>query len=335
MKIVRNIKGRVMSFKIHLKDALRPWRDISYAVGGFMYDFARFWRHGGWRHHGRRSVRDYKAVKIYHRLEKSLSFRERRADSGLAAAQELVRHLDRSAATPAAWTFHEKVGVKVLGEYIAASDPLVGAPGIVTFHEKHAADAPDFGGAVEVTATSLQKGRLDDPEAFFNSRASVRDFAPVGVPLADIERAVTLALKTPSVCNRQASHVYCLHRREDIDRALSLQNGNRGFGHEIPCLLVICADLTAFDTAAERYQHWIDGGMFSMSIVWALHALGYASCCLNWSKTPGDDRRIRSLLPIRPEHSIMMMLAVGQPNDRIRACYSARKPVPEFLEIIN
>src|SRR3546814_1994141 len=77
----------------------------------------------------------------------------------------------------------------------------------------------------------------------------------------------------------------CSSDLEIIDRALSLQNGNRGFGHEIPCLLILCTDLSAFDTAGERYQHWIDGGMFSMSLVWALHALGYSSCCLNWSKT--------------------------------------------------
>src|SRR3546814_20513526 len=89
--------------------------------------------------------------------------------------------------------------------------------------------------------------------------------------------AVELALHSPSVCNRQASYVYCLQSREIIDRALSLQNGNRGFGHEIPCLLILCTDLSAFDTAGERYQHWIDGGMFSMSLVWALHALGYSS----------------------------------------------------------
>src|SRR3546814_11150576 len=84
------------------------------------------------------------------------------------------------------------------------------------------------------------------------------------VPSAVIEEAVELALHSPSVCDRQASYVYCLQSREIIDRALSLQNGNRGFGHEIPCLLILCTDLSAFDTAGERYQHWIDGGMFSM-----------------------------------------------------------------------
>src|SRR3546814_11683998 len=70
------------------------------------------------------------------------------------------------------------------------------------------------------------------PQNFFRTRASVRDYSSAPVPSAVIEEAVELALHSPSVCNRQASYVYCLQSREIIDRALSLQNGNRGFGHE-------------------------------------------------------------------------------------------------------
>src|SRR3546814_17345465 len=81
------------------------------------------------------------------------------------------------------------------------------------------------------------------------------------------------------------------------------------------CLLILCTDLSAFDTAGERYQHWIDGGMFSMSLVWALHALGYSSCCLNWRKTPSEDRKIRKMSPIRPEHRILKLPEVGRRND--------------------
>src|SRR3546814_4434684 len=43
------------------------------------------------------------------------------------------------------------------------------------------------------------------------------------------------------------------------------------------------------------YTTLFRSGMFSMSLVWALHALGYSSCCLNWSKTPSDDRKIRKM----------------------------------------
>jgi len=89
-----------------------------------------------------------------------------------------------------------------------------------------------------------------------------------------VKRAVSLALKTPSVCNRQAWFVYHIDDQSIIGRCLELQNGNSGFGHKIQSLLIIASDLKAFDTGGERYQHWIDGGMFSMSLVYALHPWG-------------------------------------------------------------
>src|SRR3546814_2282591 len=78
-----------MSFINIAKDVLRPLRDVVSAGYGFLSDYARFYRYAGWRRMDRWSVRDYKAAKIYHRLEKSLSFRARRGQSGIGAAREL------------------------------------------------------------------------------------------------------------------------------------------------------------------------------------------------------------------------------------------------------
>ncbi|WP_052185419.1 nitroreductase family protein [Halopseudomonas pelagia] len=326
-----------MKISKNVKDALRPIRDIVSTYLGYQYDFYRYFRYAGWRLPSRYSVRDYKAAKIYHRLEKSLSFRNRDPESGWSAADDLVRHLKRSQAIKGGFTFHEKIGLKVLGDFIALApvqqkqDRL----GVIDFWQQHKDIASGQGGVLEKNLVSLQSGKLADPEAFFSSRVSVRDFSSEAVAKEDIEKALLLALNTPSVCNRQATFVYCLNARSDIDTALLLQNGNRGFGHEIPCLLILCADLSAFDTAGERYQHWIDGGMFSMSIIWALHSLGLSSCCLNWSKGPGDDLKLRKLIDIKDEHTVLMMLAVGVARENVKVCYSARKTVTDFYHYMD
>ena len=195
------------------------------------------------------------------------------------------------------------------------------------FCKKNTVLASTSGGVIDTSAEKIASGKLDNPEQFFLTRHSVRDFKADPVPKELIDRTLQLAMKTPSVCNRQAWHVYHLDKRSSIDRALSLQNGNRGFGHEVPCLLVITSDLKAFDTSGERHQHWIDGGMFSMSIVMSLHALGLATCCLNWSKGPIDDLKFRKLINIEDSHSVMMMLAVGYASDDLKVCYSARKSI--------
>ncbi|WP_064504886.1 nitroreductase family protein [Frateuria defendens] len=313
-----------------LKDALRPARNVLAALCGFGYDFSRYVRYAGWRGRRDRRKKDYKAVKAYHRLEKSLSFRQRRQGSGWDAAGDLVRLLSRGGFDAAALGYHETVGIKVLRDFVAAA-PAEAPRREVSEFLRRAALWPAEGGVLELSAEALRAGRLDDPERFFLSRHSVRDFRPEPVPQALLERAVRLAMKAPSVCNRQAWHVYQLDRRESIDRALALQNGNRGFGHEVPCLLIVTADLRAFDSHGERFQHWIDGGMFAMSLVLALHALGLASCCLNWSRGPLDDLALRRAVAIDGAHTVIMLMAVGYASERLKVCYSARRPLASIL----
>lgn len=316
----------------YLKNYLRPGRDAIFVFFGFIYDYYRFLRYAGWRGHGRVDVRDYKAVKIYHRLEKSMSFRTRRPGAGFGAASDLYE-LMRKRKSVAPYRFHERVALGVLDKYLRSTN-LGESRVSLEMSDLLVRSAPhklDDGGSLVISSAKLTEGVLSDPERFFLSRYSVRDFSTREVDPALIERALNLALKTPSVCNRQAWHLYQVHSREVIAGALRHQNGNVGFGHEVPCLLIITSDLRAFDTSVERYQHWIDGGMFSMSMVLALHSLGVASCCLNWSKGMLDDLRLRKIVPIQPEHTVVMMIAVGYSRDELNVCSSARKPVVEFF----
>lgn len=321
-----------MTFERNAKEFIRPARDIAFAFFGYLYDFIRYFKYAGWKYKSRLSVRDFKAVKIYHRLEKSMSFHRRDSNSGWGAALELIEHLSGSKERSGFLTYHEKIALKVLVDFIKVADSKDKKKFkyVIDFLMENKDLSSKEGGVLDKSSQSLRSGKLPDPEGFFLSRHTVRDFDSSMVPEGCIKKAIYLALNTPSVCNRQASFVYWLNTRKEIDKALMLQNGNRGFGHEIPCLLILCADLSAFDTAGERYQHWIDGGMFSMSVIWALHSLGLSSCCLNWSKGPIDDLRLRNLVSIRNEHTVLMMLAVGFPKDKLKVCFSARKPVEEF-----
>lgn len=323
-----------MKIPTSIKDRIRPTRDIIYAFFGFLYDFYRFFRFAGWRgFHADNSKRDYKAVKIYHRLEKSLSFKIRKNSSGWGAVDDFIKLMKKSPNDLRGTQFHEPIGIKVVEDFANQSnDP---PPEVIRFINENKKGHITEGGTIDYSTEKLDLGKLENPENFFHSRYSVRSFKSTQVPQSTLERALNLALKTPSVCNRQAWKVYHLDKRDSIDRALSLQNGNRGFGHEIPCLLVIASDLKAFDTSGERYQHWIDGGMFSMSLILALHSLGLSSCCLNWSKGPIDDIKIRKIINIDSSHTIMMMLAVGFAQDELKVCYSARPPLTQVYKKIG
>jgi nitroreductase len=140
-----------------------------------------------------------------------------------------------------------------------------------------------------------------------------------------------MAQKTPSVCNRQSSKVYVFSKAEDKQKVLSYQNGNRGFGDQASKVLIVTSNLEHFVSAGERNQCWVDGGMFSMSLVYALHSLGLGTCCLNWSVERQADQELRQVAGISDAEAVMMMIAVGHLPETLKVAQSPRKPLRDVL----
>lgn len=178
----------------------------------------------------------------------------------------------------------------------------------------------------------LDATNIDFPK-FVNTRHSVRNFSDSEVDVEVIAEAIRIAQKTPSVCNRQSCRVHVYLDEAKRNKVLSHQNGNRGFGNHAKCVLIITSDLQCFSSPGERFQSWIDGGMFSMSLIYALHAAKLGSCCLNWSATSDRDRRMRAEAGIADSEVVMMMLAVGYLPDELSVAYSPRRPLDKVMEV--
>jgi nitroreductase len=168
---------------------------------------------------------------------------------------------------------------------------------------------------------------LQDPEAFFGGRRSVRQFAKKPIKQAIIERAIKIALSAPSVCNRQPTRVRTFTSSREIASALSLQDGNIGFTEEIGVLFLISYDTSAFFKAGERHQGYIDGGLFAMTLCLALHAMGLGTCFLNWSMSSKEDKLQRKALNIPDNESIVTFLAAGELRDDYVVAESPRREV--------
>ncbi|EAZ90593.1 nitroreductase family protein [Crocosphaera chwakensis] len=142
-----------------------------------------------------------------------------------------------------------------------------------------------------------------------------------------------MAQKTPSVCNRQSSKVYVFSRDEDKQKILSYQNGNRGFGEQASKVLIVTSNMEHFTSIGERNQCWIDGGMYAMSLVYALHSLGLGTCCLNWSVECRVDKQLREVAEISDSEAVIMMIAVGHLTDELKVAQSPRKKIEDVLII--
>lgn len=171
-------------------------------------------------------------------------------------------------------------------------------------------------GIKRITLHELEeKIHADFPE-FFNSRHSVRQFAPRSVKQSDIEKAVQLAMKAPTACNRQACKVY-FYSDEKTNRQLGkLIAGNTGFDEEVHNYLVITADSSAFYDTFERNQLYVEGGIFAMALMEALHYYGIGSCALQNGEFRDKNKKFKAICKNIPEsEKIVIFVAVGYYKD--------------------
>jgi nitroreductase len=253
-------------------------------------------------------------TKDYHRIEKGLTLPRPKSRFGTEVEARLVRDIPRYEAMEG----HDPVVVE---------HAMSALEGLAHWHTNETVplDGPTkahrpYNGLPEEQA-----------EVFFRSRASVRDFTDRTVERSLIRRAADLSLSSPSVCNRQAWGLWSFHDRDAIERLASLQNGNAGFREQIPCLLVVTVDTRLFAGSGERNQRWIDGGLYAMTLVWALHSLGVASCMLNWSVDHAQTRLLRRAASIPDHMDIITMIAAGYPREGYRVARSPRRSVDDVL----
>lgn len=176
----------------------------------------------------------------------------------------------------------------------------------------------------DITATANQSF-----EMFTCGRHSIRNYSDQPVDEAIIKKAVEISQRSPSACNRQSARVYSVTGTTAIAQVLALQNGNRGFGHLAQRVLVVNADLQAFIGPKERNQAFIDGGMFAMSLLYALHHLKLGACALNWCATPDNDIKLRELVGIPESEVILMLITVGHIPKEVSLAHSQRRPTDE------
>ncbi len=293
---------------------------------GMAYDALRFRRHA-WLHRVRSAPgRNARMLADAHFLEYGMALRTASPGFGLARAARLAGDLRAGGAGSAAGD----IGLATLrgwaGFNAGTKLPPAIAPAL-------ALEGPtgDDAGVRRLTADDIRRDAAIDFLAFARARHSVRQFAPGAVPPESIRRAVAAAQTAPSSCNRQTCTAHVWTDPVLIDRVRRHQAGNRTFGHELGGIAVITSDLRQWEHAGERYQPWIDGGLFAMTLCYALHAEGLGTCFLNWSVTPATDRALRTEIGLDDAQLVIVLLGFGLMPDSATVCASPRLPVEAAL----
>ncbi|MBC3758493.1 nitroreductase family protein [Hyunsoonleella sp. SJ7] len=172
-------------------------------------------------------------------------------------------------------------------------------------------------------------------DLFSNSRKSIRSFTNEKIPTETIEEVVAIASNAPSVCNRQPARTYFINNKAVVNKVLEIQGGLRGFQNEINQILVVTTDRNYFYTVGERNQFYIDGGIYLMNVMYALHFKKIGCCPANWGKTIDADRKARKILDLKESEKIICVLAIGYIDGDIKYTLSKRRPLDEVLKIVN
>lgn len=273
-----------------------------------------------------------------HRLEKGLVMQPRQpvfAEDYIGeTVAEYRRCLDTSALDPA----EQRWAHDVLQEYFSVvSDTTVIAAARAAFAAAGASVAVAGDRSVPY---ARQQGAVSSVsyEQFLDlcrQRRSVRWYRPDGVPRELVDQAVAAAAQAPSACNRQPFLFRYLERAEDAQRIARLAVGTGGYADNIPALLVVLGDLSAYPAERDRHLIYIDAALASMQLMLALETLGLASCPINWPDIEKLERLMEAELGLPRHLRPVMLIALGYPQPQGGVPFSAKKPTQLLLRTAN
>lgn len=277
-------------------------------------------------------------VYYIHRIEKGLSHQQFRSGFGRSAFSELKTVMEQ-------WREHSypehdvtyQAAQNVIRAYVrkhrAIGQPIPRFVGEWFPNEVSSADEPcdaaAEAGTKTVRAADKRNNASLDYATLFAGRTSVREYAQTPVSREKLHNAVAIAMKTPSVCNRQAYRILFIHNPKLIERALTLQGGWRGY-HMPPALALISVDVRSFVSVEERNEPYIDGGLFTMAFLTALEREALAACPLNTMMRAEQEQEIRKLLGVPDYEVLIAFVAIGNFPESIESPVSFRYR-PEFI----
>lgn len=180
-------------------------------------------------------------------------------------------------------------------------------------------------GIEPTTANTLQEQASGDFQSLLYSRHSIRYFKDI-IPSKDLlEKALLLASRTPSACNRQAWHTH-IYFGDDAHEMLRMQSGCNGFYNDIHCCIVVTADMKGF-LGHEPFQCYIDGGLYAQNLINALHFIGLGTIPLSCGFLNSHLLEIQRKFNIDDNEVMIVIIGTGIMYDEMNIAVSTRRPV--------
>jgi nitroreductase len=261
----------------------------------------------------------YHLVRNVHMIEKGLTMRPRRDTFATGYIEETVDLWHRVTSAGLIEAEEKTWANDVLVEYFAATSTSEASP-----VRRAAARAAEVGLLLPAGAVAVPAGgsgphhpaaptdlvHIDDLVKLAQGRRSVRWFLGEKVPRSMVDAAARVARESPTACNRQPYRFLVVDDKSVVDVA-AIPMGTRGYEDQIPGIIVVIGDWSAYFDERDRHLPYIDGSLAAMSLVLGLEAQGISTCCINWPDIPARERAMRSLLRLADHERVLMLIAYG------------------------
>lgn len=266
-----------------------------------------------------------------HAIEKGLSLSNPKPGFGIKRVSKLLDYLKRYLEL-----FHDydfiKIPLNVITEYVdfQAQQSVCMAEIVKKINYFNISPITGHGGIKSVKKN--EASNYVNFKTFVESRYSLRYFSKLPVKENDIITAIEIAKKTPSACNRQAWHVHLFKSQEIKNKLLVYQRGNNGFTEYIDKVALVTSNLNSF-FIHEIHQGYVDGGLFAMSFIYALHDLGIATIPLTTSFPSYYRSKLYKEFSIPKNEIPILMVGIGNYPDEVKVAVSQRKNTDSFYTI--
>lgn len=281
------------------------------------------------------------SIYIYtHIIEKGLSLKDVRLGFGVPKVKKLLLYLEK-------YYYKYKHGyilpfaLSVIQEYIAYHNEhsfTIDSEIEIKYSELNDvisnetnADEEVYDGGVKLVTKNEIMGTDFDFMSFVKKRHSVRNFSGKSISQDELNEALRMAEYTPSACNRQPWVIRVFTRRENIHKILEIQKGSRQFVNDVSALVLVASTYNSF-SISEKAQPYVNGGLYAMTLLYALHAKGLGAIPLNLGLNPQEIEEIKKLSNMGISDVPVILIAIGDISDSLKVANSCRVSYKEYTK---
>lgn len=267
-----------------------------------------------------------------HRLEKGLIMQPRREIFAEAYIQETVQCYIRAMEHPGYCEDELRWATDVLDEYFRV---VKQTPPILKAQRDYAAGRAQLQRISDVELSKFQPyPRVRCPETdvsfdqvttLFRRRRSVRWYKQQPVPSGLIQQAINAAALAPSACNRQPYRFIVADDPDHATKIAECAGGTAGYAQQIPAILVVVGDLSAYPKERDRHLIYIDASLASMQLILAAETLGLSTCLINWPDVDSAERKLQRILGLPEYERVVMLISIGYADPEGGIPYSQKK----------